>query len=161
MIFSFILCAKIKSSKLFFKKTVSTPTLPTAPVTTAKKESAFRSILNKGTKRFSSHFAELPPSSPESKIVPGSINGGSFDSTASTTTSSKAWIKDKVTGSLNKLATSRAAYSSVDTVHHASADLVISPSVNSDSSSPVSTSALISKSQSESNLKTASSLTNV
>lgn len=138
-----------------YLKTTEPPTkLP--PVGSMKRESAFRSMLNKGTKRFSSHFADKDH---QPTIASGSLNGDAFEVATSptATTSSKAWIKDKVTGSLNKLASTKSSYSSIDTVHQTSEDLLTSPSSSVNNGSDGS----LSKSQSESNLKTASSLTNV
>lgn len=122
-------------------------------------------MLSKGTKRFSSHFADQHQQQTDKNGHASSISSINDDSTFEevpatanpATSSSRAWIKDRVTGSLNKLATSRSANSSVDAVHHTSGDSINSLATENEMQS----SATMSKSNSESNLKTASSFTNV
>jgi len=118
----------------------------------------FRSMFTKGTKRFSSHFDKDAANGGNSPISGGSMNGDDAGSNndrhkdSPPLSSSTGWIKDKVTGSLTKLATtSKNTSSSIDSVN------------TSYSEGPLETSEelpKISKAQSELNLKTATTSTN-
>ncbi|XP_066914658.1 testis-expressed protein 2-like [Clytia hemisphaerica] len=130
------------------------PIIPTAhpPSVTVSgaRGSALKSMFSKGTKRLSSHFQE----GQKKHLVVNSSNAGASsinDSeapTATASTSSAGWIKDKVTGSLmNRLATNKNVYASMDTVH---------PDASTNDDAPK-----LSKAQSEMTLKSSLSTGNI